>query len=52
MSVECAKFSVVEGRLILRDEEERIVYVANVDRWLSFEVDREEKPQDVVWNHP
>ena len=38
--VECAKFSILEGRLVLRNAEDKIIYVANADRWLSFDVDR------------
>ena len=40
--IECVEFSILDGRLVLRDEHSRTVYVANTDRWLSFEVDYEE----------
>ena len=40
--IECFDFRIGEGRLILSDERGRTLYVANVDRWLSFYVDYEE----------
>jgi len=38
VEVECHSFTLLEGRLILRDEGGQTLYVANVDRWISFEV--------------
>jgi len=40
--VECDSFHLTDNRLVLKDGQGRTVYVVNVDRWISFEVDYED----------